>query len=142
MKEYFKNIGEAAVSLIKGFTVTFKVMFTKPITVQYPDEKIDISPRFRGMIKLLKDENGNEICDGCGICSVMCPVKVISIETYKDEAGKRKTKSYNINFGRCMFCGLCVENCPKKCLVHTTEYEDAFFTKEELTFTKDRILKQ
>ncbi|MFH1407391.1 MAG: NADH-quinone oxidoreductase subunit I [Candidatus Omnitrophota bacterium] len=132
MKKYFENIAGAIVSLVKGFAVTLKFLFMKPVTVQYPDEKIALSPRFRGMLKLLRDENGNEICDACGICSLVCPVKVISIEAFKDESGKRKAKSYSINFGRCMFCGLCAENCPKNALCIQPNMKRHFLPKKNL----------
>lgn len=141
MIKYFKNILFGIVSLVKGFAVTLKFFFSKPITVQYPDEKIDVSERFRGLIRQIRDENAEEICNACGVCSLNCPVKVITVEGYKDEAtGKRKCKSYSINFGRCMFCGLCVEVCPVKCLVHSTEYEVAHYRKEELVYSKEDIL--
>lgn len=141
MIKYFKNIWFGVVSLVKGFAVTLKFLFSKSVTVQYPDEKIEISDRFRGLIRQIRDENGNELCNGCGACALVCPVKVISVEPLKDETtGKRTSKYYNINFGRCMFCGLCVEACPVKCLVHSTEYEVAHYEKQELFYTKDRIL--
>jgi len=140
--KYFKDIISGSISVIKGFAVTIKVFFKKPITVQYPDEKVNISPRFRGrLIQLTNKETGEEICDACGICAKFCPVQCISLKAYKDEvSGKRRTEYYNIDFGRCMFCGICVEQCPKKCLVHSQDYEFAVYSRDELTHTKEKIL--
>ena len=143
MIKYFMNILSGAATLIKGMLVTMKYYFIKPITVQYPDERIEISPRWRGTLKQICDEKGAEICDGCTICARTCPVSCISMEVVKDEkTGKRRTSSYVINFGRCMFCGLCVEACPKKCLVHTTDYELVAYDRNDLIFGKDKILRK
>lgn len=141
MKTYLKNIITGIISLIKGMMVTVKYYFIKPTTVQYPDERITISPNWRGTLRQLHDAKGEEICDGCGICAKMCPVNCISMEVYKDEEGKRKTSSYTINFGRCMYCGLCAESCPKKCLIHTTDYEFVTYSRDYLILGKDKLLR-
>jgi NADH-quinone oxidoreductase chain I len=142
MKKYLQNIVTGLVSLIKGMIVTLKYYFIKPITVQYPHERIAVSPRWRGILRQIRDSNGEEICDGCGICARNCPTSCISMEVYKDEkTGKRKTSFYVINFGRCMFCGLCVESCPKKCLIHTPDYEFVSYNRDGLILGKDKILR-
>ena len=142
MIKYFKNIILGLISLFKGMAVTIKYYFIKPITVQYPKERLIVSDKWRGVLKQICDEKGEEICDGCGICAKICPVSCITMEAYKDEKiGKRKTSSYTINFGRCMFCGLCVESCPKKCLVHTKDYEFVAYNRDDLILGKDKILR-
>ncbi|MEI7903838.1 MAG: NADH-quinone oxidoreductase subunit I [Candidatus Firestonebacteria bacterium] len=128
--------------LLKGMGITFKYYFFRPVTVQYPKESVKISPRWRGTLRQLYDDKGVEICDGCQICAKVCPVNCISMEVYKEEnTGKRKTSKYTINFGRCMYCGLCVESCPKKCLVHTPDFEFCTYDRETLILEKDKLLR-
>ena len=138
MIKIFKNTR----AILKGMAVTFKYFFIKPVTVQYPKQKVKISTRWRGTLKQLRNEKGEETCDGCRICEKICPVNCISMEVYKDEKKNRRfTSSYTVNFGRCMFCGLCVEACPKKCLVHTPDFEFCTYDRESLILTKDKILR-
>ena len=137
-----KNTLKDILGLLKGMWITFKNQFTKTVTVQYPKQSVKVSPRWRGTLKQLYDDKGTELCDGCQICAKICPVNCISMEVYKDEVtGKRKTSKYTVNFGRCMFCGLCVESCPKKCLVHTPDFEFCTYDRGSLILNKDKILR-
>jgi NAD(P)H-quinone oxidoreductase subunit I len=40
--------------------------------------------------------------------------------------------NYSIDFGVCIFCGNCVEYCPKNCLSMTEEYELSTYDRHEL----------
>ena len=102
-----------------GFWVTFKAQFKKPNTVQYPEERPDIHPRFHGRHQLNRYEDGLEKCVGCELCAWACPADAILVEgadnTDKERfsPGERYGKVYQINYLRCIFCGLCIEACPK-----------------------------
>jgi len=139
MKNAIKDIW----GLLKGMGVTFKYMFTKPVTVQYPKERVKVSPRWRGTLKQLYDEKGVELCGRMPDLA-----QDLSGELHLDgcfqgtkRPGSGKTSSYTINFGRCMYCGLCVESCPKKCLVHTPDFEFCTYDRESLILNKDKILR-
>ncbi len=119
--------------------VTFKHFFKPPITVQYPEERQEIAPRYRARHKFIIEN-----CISCGSCARACPnqtinMKVVRVEEkqVKDKVIKRKIQHPEIYYGRCMFCGLCVEACPAKpkALVWSNkEIELAEYTREELFY--------
>jgi len=102
----------------KGFAVTFRQMFKKPITQQYPEYKRPVYPRFRGRHRLWKHENGLEKCVGCSLCAAACPadcIRVVAAENTPDNRvspGERYARIYEINLSRCIFCGYCELACP------------------------------
>src|SRR2546422_6437917 len=101
---------------IFGFATTLKYMFKKPITVNYPEQKIPMFPKYRGKQVLMRDENGLEKCVACGLCSVACPADAIYLEAAENDgtvqAGPRYASVYQIHKTRCIFCGYCEEACP------------------------------
>jgi NADH-quinone oxidoreductase chain I len=98
--------------LLVGFATTFKHMFRKPITVNYPDEKVPVFPKYRGKQVLMRDEDGLEKCVACGLCAVACPADAIYLEAAENDgrvqAGPRYASIYQIHKTRCIFCGFCV----------------------------------
>ena len=98
---------------LKGFAVTFRQIFRKPITQQYPEYKRPVYPRFRGRHRLWKHENGLEKCVGCSLCAAACPadcIRVVAEENTADNRvspGERYARIYEINMSRCIFCGYC-----------------------------------
>src|SRR5207344_2249086 len=98
---------------LKGFGVTFRQIFRKPITQQYPEFKRAVYPRFRGRHMLHRHENGLEKCVGCSLCAAACPsdcIRVVAAENTADNrvsAGERYARIYEINLSRCIFCGYC-----------------------------------
>ena len=112
----------------EGMGVTLSHLSKKPVTLQYPKEKPVIRPRFRGVFKLLIDENGREICNGCKMCEVACPVECITM----DRVGKGKNtwaETFDIDITHCMFCNLCVEACPSDCIIMTETYETSGYDR-------------
>lgn len=133
MITYFKEILEGFWSLLAGMAVTIRY-FTKPIvTVQYPREKIEMSPRYRGYPQLLIDpETQTHRCIACEMCSRICPSQLISVEGAKfpGEKQKRSTKYVHEHY-YCSLCGLCVEVCPTTALEFSAEYRLAGYHRED-----------
>ena len=102
--------------LLIGFATTLKHLFKKPITVNYPEQKFPMFPKFRGKQVLMRDEHGLEKCVACGLCSVACPADAIYLEAAENDgtvqAGPRYASVYQIHKTRCIFCGYCEEACP------------------------------
>ena len=98
--------------LFQGLAVTGRHFFARNITVQFPEEKTPMSPRFRGLHALRRYENGEERCIACKLCEAVCPAMAITIESEQREDGSRRTTRYDIDLTKCIFCGFCEESCP------------------------------
>ena len=97
---------------LKTMWIIFLHMFRRRVTIQYPDEKPDIPPRWRGRIILSRDPDGEERCVACYLCAAACPVDCIALQATEDEHGRRYPEFFRINFSRCIFCGYCEEAVP------------------------------
>ena len=130
--------------LIIGFATTFKHLFKKPITVNYPEQKVPMFPKFRGKQVLMRDENGLEKCVACGLCSVACPADAIYLEAAENdgtvEAGPRYASVYQIHKTRCIFCGYCEEACPVGAIFMGKDYELAVYSKADFIWDKQDLL--
>jgi NADH-quinone oxidoreductase subunit I len=131
--------------LLKGLALTGRYAFSRKITVQYPEEKTPISPRFRGLHALRRYPNGEERCIACKLCEAVCPAMAITIESAQREDGTRRTTRYDIDLTKCIFCGFCEESCPVDSIVETQVLEyhgekrgDLYYTKEMLLAVGDR----
>lgn len=126
--------------LIQGLRVTWKHFIGKKITIQYPEEEIPKSDRFRGLHALMRYDNGEERCIGCKLCEIICPAKAITIETNQREDGSRRTIKYEIDLFKCIFCGYCEEACPVDSIVQTDIYDYCFYDRNSCVITKDKLL--
>ena len=118
-----------------GLWVTLKNQFRPHITVEYPKETVDLSPRFRGVPRLrFSPENGEELCIACHLCETVCPDNCIHIVSEKNPDGKgKRLVSFEINYERCCFCGLCVDPCPTQPLTAiymSHDFELAHYSRE------------
>lgn len=135
--------------LLVGLKLTVKYFFKTKFTVQYPEEKTPISPRFRGLLALRRYPNGEERCIACKLCEAVCPALAITIESEPREDGSRRTTRYDIDMFKCINCGLCEESCPVDSIVvtpihhyHISERGQNIMTKEKLLAIGDRMEEQ
>jgi NADH-quinone oxidoreductase subunit I len=126
--------------LFKGLAITGKYAFSRNITVQFPEEKTPLSPRFRGLHALRRYENGEERCIACKLCEAVCPALAITIESDQRADGTRRTTRYDIDLTKCIFCGFCEESCPVDSIVETHILEYHGEKRGDLQFTKEMLL--
>ncbi len=126
--------------LLMGLKLTGKYFFATKITVQYPEEKTPMSPRFRGLHALRRYPNGEERCIACKLCEAVCPALAITIESEPRADGTRRTTKYEIDLFKCIYCGFCEESCPVDSIVETREFEYIFEKRDESIMTKEKLL--
>ena len=126
--------------LHKGLRVTLRHLFVKKITIQYPEQKTPLSPRFRGLHALRRYPNGEERCIACKLCQAVCPAAAITIESDVADDGTRRTTRYEIDLFKCIFCGFCEEACPVDAIVETDIFEYHMEHRGENIMTKDKLL--
>ncbi|EXJ14846.1 NADH-quinone oxidoreductase subunit NuoI [Imhoffiella purpurea] len=137
-RDYFQSL--LLVELFKGLRLTGAYFFRRKFTVQYPEEKAPISPRFRGLHALRRYPNGEERCIACKLCEAVCPALAITIEAEPRADGTRRTTRYDIDLFKCIYCGFCEESCPVDSIVETGVYEYHFENRGENVMTKDQLL--
>ena len=141
MKAIRKFFGSVLLlDLLKGLFVTGKYLFSRKITVEYPEEKTPLSPRFRGMHALLRHEDGSERCVACKLCEATCPAMAITVDSGMVKEGVRGAVRYDIDQNRCIFCGMCEQSCPVDAIVHTGLFEYAGQNRRDLYFVKEELL--
>ncbi len=126
--------------LLRGLGITWRVLWQRKVTIQYPEEKTPTSPRFRGLHALRRYPNGQERCIGCKLCESVCPALAITIDTAEASDGTRRTTRYDIDLTKCIFCGFCEEACPVDAIVETDLSEYHGENKGDLLFTKEMLL--
>ncbi len=126
--------------LLLGLRLTGRYLFARKITVQYPEEKTPMSPRFRGLHALRRYPNGEERCIACKLCEAVCPALAITIDSEQRADGTRRTTRYDIDLFKCIFCGFCEEACPVDSIVETHIFEYHFENRGEQIMNKDKLL--
>ena len=138
LRDYIKSL--FLLELLRGLGVTGRYLFRKKFTVQYPEEKAPVSPRFRGLHAQRRYPNGEERCIACKLCEATCPAAAITIEAEPRDDGSRRTTRYDIDLFKCIFCGYCQESCPVDAIVETRIYEYHFENREDAIMTKEKLL--
>ena len=139
LKSYFQSL--FLWELLKGMHLTGRHLFSRKITVQYPEEKTPMSPRFRGLHALRRYPNGEERCIACKLCEAVCPALAITIDSEQRDDGTRRTTRYDIDLTKCIFCGFCEESCPVDSIVETRVFEYHGEKRGDLLMTKPQLLK-
>lgn len=138
VKKLVKDFGLGEIRA--GMKITAKQLVTDKITVQFPEERTPISPRFRGLHALRRYPNGEERCIACKLCEAVCPANAITIESEMRDDGTRRTTQYDIDLFKCIFCGFCEEACPVDAIVETHIFDYAFESREGSIIDKDGLL--
>ena len=128
------------ISYLRTIWFAFKHMFSPRDTVQYPEEKNYLPPRWRGRIILSRDPDGRERCVACYLCAVACPVDCISLQATEDENNRRYPEFFRINFSRCIFCGYCEDACPTYAIQLTPDFVMAEYDRQNLVYEKEDLL--
>jgi NADH-quinone oxidoreductase subunit I len=127
--------------IVKGLALTFKTMFRPKFTMQYPEEKFVPPASYRGRPILVQENNGEERCVACGLCSRVCPALAIEVQAAEtDREKERYPERFEINMLRCIFCGFCEEVCPEEAIIMSKDYELAFTNREDAIYGKDKLL--
>ncbi len=124
------------IGILKGLTVTIRHLLRHPITTQYPEQRLNISRRFRGNELIWNQEK----CTGCGTCAKTCPQGVIEIVTSTNLAeNKYAVEKYEVDTGYCIQCGLCVEACPYEALYFSHAFECTKYRRGDLVQSKEAM---
>ncbi|CAH9016564.1 NADH-quinone oxidoreductase subunit NuoI [Candidatus Nitrosacidococcus sp. I8] len=126
--------------LILGLRLTGRYLFARKITVQFPEERTPLSPRFRGLHALRRYPNGEERCIACKLCEAVCPALAITIDSHQREDKTRRTTRYDIDLFKCIYCGFCEEACPVDSIVLTRVFDYHFEERGEQIMHKEQLL--
>jgi NADH-quinone oxidoreductase subunit I len=126
----YRTFGET----LRGLKTTLARVAEGPVTIQYPEEKTPVYPRFRGRHRLHRfEDTGLEKCVGCSLCAAACPadcIRVVAAENTPE------------NLSRCIFCGYCEVACPFDAITMGHDYEMSDYTRSDLIFTKEMLLAE
>lgn len=134
-------------ALGKGLSITFKNMLTKPVTINYPENRRIFPGRTRGRHVLHRYEEGLERCVGCLLCQGTCPAGAIYIEPAENtpdnkvSAGERYAKVFDVDLLRCIYCGHCELACPTNAITLENNTAIAGFSRESLLIHKEELLE-
>ena len=142
------GVFDPIIELTRGLGETLRSFVREPVvTVQYPEQKRELRPRYRGRHVLKRYDNGLEKCIGCSLCAAACPADAIFVEASENtdekrfSPGERYASTYEINMLRCIYCGFCEDACPTEAIVLGDNYELSFTDRKQAIYTKDSLLE-
>ena len=127
-------------SILRTIWAVLRFTFRPRVTIQYPEQKIPLPPRYRGLIILSRDPDGKERCVACYLCAAACPVDCIVLQAAEDSHGRRYPEFFRINFSRCILCGFCEEACPTDAIQLTPDFEYGEYDRQNLVYEKEDLL--
>ncbi len=127
---------------LSGMSLTLRHIFEAKVTVEYPEVKEPISPRWRGTHRMLTTEDGKAKCVACGLCPTVCPANCIKLVPGEDEKGNRYPLVFEIDEFRCIFCGYCQEVCPEEAIHVGRHYENAELSRDRFVYDLARLTSQ
>jgi len=139
LKTWIKSL--LLLELLRGLKMTAIFLIRHKRTIQFPEIKTPLSPRFRGLHALRRYPNGEERCIACKLCEAVCPALAITIKAEpRPEDGQRRTTQYDIDLFKCIYCGLCQQSCPVDAIVETNLSHYHFEQRGEQIMTKSKLL--
>ena len=123
---YFADVVQSITSIAIGLSITLKYCFSKTVTIQYPEHKLDFAPRYRGIHEFEASK-----CIACDLCAKACPVDCIYID-YTGRGKNAQLTRYAIDYSKCMFCALCTEPCPTECIHMGRLHDLSAYSREEM----------
>jgi NADH-quinone oxidoreductase subunit I len=139
-RHYLGKTWRGITGLVSGLALVLRHLFRRPITEEYPEYQRPLPERSRARIILTRDPDGDERCVACYLCSAVCPVSCISMQSAAREDGRRYATWFRINFSRCIFCGLCEEACPTLAIQLTPAFEHCSYNILTLVAEKADLL--
>lgn len=130
------------VPLLKGLALTLGRFFSKPITIQYPEQKVPPAKRWRGIQYFERNEEGKTKCVACGLCMAVCPSQCIHLVTAETPDGKRYPLTYELDALRCIFCGYCEEACPVNAIFVGKNYEWVERSRAPFLMNTEKLLEE
>ncbi len=127
-------------SVLRSIWNVFLHMFRPRVTIQFPEQRPQLPPRYRGRIILSRDPDGGERCVACYLCAVACPVDCIALQATEDGTGRRYPEFFRINFSRCIFCGYCEEACPTYAIQLIPDFYMSEYNRQNLVYEKEDLL--
>lgn len=136
-----------APQIIGGLLLTFKHIFRKKVTMQYPEEQPKLFGPYRGVPTLVRDPDGRVKCVSCQLCEFVCPPKAIRITpgfraaTGPGANAEKEPQEFQIDMLRCIYCGLCQEACPEEAIFLRQDFAVTGYSREEMVFNKAKLLE-
>ncbi len=131
--------------IVRGLSVTFRRIFEKPVTLEYPEQRPVIPAHYRGVPTLVRDPEGREKCVSCQLCEFVCPPKAIRItpgeipESSIYSHVEKAPKEFEIDMLRCIYCGMCEEVCPEEAIWLQNKYSMSGYTRAEMVNNKAKL---